>query len=169
MRWCRRSALLDRAALEAGPALDWPVIIRPEAFARRAATSPGSTGPRRCAAYLRRTEAARFHLAPFVDYRSGDGHWRKFRLILVDGEPWPYHMAVHDDWTVWYYNARMELAPWKRPEEARFLGDFAGAFPAPARRALQRHRRRASASTTAASTAACCPTAGSCCSRSRPA
>ena len=128
--------LLDRAALEAGPALPFPVIIRPEdSHAGRDLARLG--GPAALRDYLGSVAAARFLIAPFIDYRSSDGHWRKFRLVVVDGEPLPYHMAVHDDWTVWYHNARMEQDAWKRQEEARFLGDLAGAFPAPARRALR--------------------------------
>ncbi|MFC7692143.1 hypothetical protein ACFQY5_23770 [Paeniroseomonas aquatica] len=160
-------ALLDRAALEAGPALDWPVIIRPE-HSHAGQGLARLDGPAALAAYLRRTEAARCHLAPFVDYRSADGHWRKYRIILVDGEPWPCHLAVHDDWTIWYYNARMELAPGSGPRKP--ASSATSRRPSRPRRAAPcRASPRASASTTAASTAACCPTGGWCCSRSRPA
>jgi hypothetical protein len=78
-----------------------------------------------------------FYVAPFVDYRSADGFWRKYRIIFVDGHPFPYHLAIHDDWAVWYYNARMDLDPWKRHEEARFVEDIGNAFPAPALAALR--------------------------------
>lgn len=66
-----------------------------------------------------------FYIAPFVDYRSRDGMYRKLRMVFVDGVPYPVHLAIHADWAVWYYNARMELDRWKRDEEGRFLVDIA--------------------------------------------
>lgn len=61
--------------------------------------------------------------APFTDYRSPDRLFRKFRLAFVDREPFPVHLAIHDDWAVWYYNARMELSAERRAEEELFLCD----------------------------------------------
>ena len=51
--------------------------------------------------------------------------------------PWPYHLAIHSDWAIWYYNARMDLDPWKRHEEARFVEDIGQVFPERAMRALR--------------------------------
>jgi hypothetical protein len=78
-----------------------------------------------------------FYVAPFADYRSADGLWRKYRVIFVGGHPWPYHLAIHSDWAIWYYNARMDLDAWKRGEEARFVADIAAAFPPQALAALR--------------------------------
>ena len=78
-----------------------------------------------------------FYVAPFVNYRSADGFWRKYRLVFVGGRPWPYHLAIHSDWAIWYYNARMDLKVWKRAEEARFLQDIRQAFPGRALAALR--------------------------------
>ena len=83
-----------------------------------------------------------FTIAPFVDYRSADGLWRKYRVIFVDGVAYPLHLAIHDDWAVWYYNAQMQACPRKQAEEQRFLDDLAGAMPARAVRALGEIARR---------------------------
>ena len=83
-----------------------------------------------------------FFVAPFVDYRSRDGLYRKLRVIFVAGVPYPLHMAIHDDWAVWYYNAHMERQPWKRREEQGFLDDMAGAVGARAVAALHEIGRR---------------------------
>ena len=61
-----------------------------------------------------------FFLAPFYDYRSADGYFRKYRIIFIDGEPYPYHQAISSHWMVHYDTAGM-LEDWKLAEEARFL------------------------------------------------
>ncbi|MDB5373135.1 MAG: hypothetical protein JWP04_1777 [Belnapia sp.] len=128
--------LLARAALDDAAALAWPSIIRPEeSHAGRGLARLAD--PAALRSYLAGNATTHYYLAPFIDYRSADGYWRKYRIIFVDGRPFPYHMAIHDDWTIWYYNSRMDLDPWKRREEAAFLADLAAVFPAPALRALE--------------------------------
>lgn len=77
-----------------------------------------------------------FYVAPFVDFRSQDGLFRKYRIVFVDRRPYPVHLAIHDDWAIWYYNAQMQRSAWKRDEEAGFLSDLSGALGARATRAL---------------------------------
>ena len=115
----------------------FPIIIRPLG-------SHAGEGLRRLAdaAELEAHHAAHattpwFTVAPFVDYRSGDGAWRKYRVIFVDGVAYPLHLAIHDDWAVWYYNAGMHESAAKRTEERRFLDDLRAAFPEPAAAALR--------------------------------
>jgi len=69
-------------------------------------------------------ESGASYVTRFIDYRSRDGLYRKYRVVFVDGEPYPVHLAIHDRWAIWYYNARMENFPDRRDEEARFLGDI---------------------------------------------
>ena len=57
----------------------------------------------------------------FHDYRSADGYFRKYRVIFVDGEPFPYHLAISEHWLVHYFSADMLKTPWKLEEERRFL------------------------------------------------
>ena len=90
------------------------------------------------ATYLRPFQPSdMFFVAPFIDYRSTDGAWRKYRIIFVDGQPMPFHMAIHDDWAVWYYNAGMDRDAGKRAEENAFLNDFIRVFPPVAMGALR--------------------------------
>jgi hypothetical protein len=79
-------------------------------------------------AYLTERPDANFFLSPYMDYRSGDGLFRKYRLIWVDGRPYPCHMAIADQWKVWYYNADMEASPAKRAEEEQFMSVFDEGF-----------------------------------------
>ncbi|MGI4975414.1 MAG: hypothetical protein ACRYG6_00575, partial [Janthinobacterium lividum] len=74
---------------------------------------------------------------PFHDFSGPDGLYRKLRVVFVDGVPMPVHLAVHDRWAVWYYNAGMDRHPARRAEEAAMLSDLDAHLPAPARAALR--------------------------------
>lgn len=63
------------------------------------------------------------YLSTYHDFRSADGHYRKYRIIYVDREPYPYHLAISNRWMVHYFSADMVEAPWKLDEERRFLAD----------------------------------------------
>jgi hypothetical protein len=78
--------------------------------------------------YLADRGDAEFFVSPFVDYRSSDGLFRKYRIIWVDGRPYPCHMAICDEWKVWYYNAGMAASVAKRIEEACFMTIFDEGF-----------------------------------------
>jgi hypothetical protein len=85
-------------------------------------------------AYLDAVAASELYVSEYVDYRSTDGYFRKYRIIFVDGEPYPFHLAISPRWMVHYYNAAMTEHRWMRDEEHAFLarmgelfcGDLAG-------------------------------------------
>jgi glutathione synthase/RimK-type ligase-like ATP-grasp enzyme len=74
--------------------------------------------------YLQTRPEAEFYISPFVDYRSADGLFRKYRIALIDGRPYACHMAVSQHWMVHYLNAGMTESAAKREEEARFMAAF---------------------------------------------
>ena len=74
--------------------------------------------------------AAECYASAYHDYRSADGHYRKFRVIFVDRQPYAYHLAIAAHWLLHYTSADMLAHPWKRDEERRFLADPAGALGA---------------------------------------
>jgi hypothetical protein len=80
-------------------------------------------------AYYERHPEAEFYVAQYVDYRSPDGLFRKYRIALIGGEPYLCHLAISDHWVVHYQSAGMDLSASKRSEEAsvmkRFAHDFA--------------------------------------------
>ncbi len=78
--------------------------------------------------YLAEQAENDFFLSPYVDYRSADGQFRKYRLVWIDRQPYPCHMAIADQWKVWYYNAGMEASEAKRKEEEQFLCAFDEGF-----------------------------------------
>ncbi len=73
------------------------------------------------AAFLAQHAAGELYVAPFIDYRSGDGLYRKYRIVFVGGEPYPFHLAISPHWMVHYYNAPMAEHAWMRDEEHAFL------------------------------------------------
>jgi tetratricopeptide (TPR) repeat protein len=73
------------------------------------------------AGYAARVPAASYDVGPFVDYRSSDGFYRKYRVMFVDGEPYPYHLAIDANWMIHYHRAPMAEHAWMRAEEQRFL------------------------------------------------
>jgi tetratricopeptide (TPR) repeat protein len=99
--------------------LEFPVLARP-------AASHGGEGLARC----ENIEALEnwldafngiHYLTNFYDYRSADGNYRKYRIIFVDREPFPYHLAISSNWMVHYFSADMAESPSKIDEERRFL------------------------------------------------
>ena len=82
------------------------------------------------AAYLGGRKESEFYVAPYVDYRSADGQFRKYRIVLIDGRPYACHMAVSSDWIVHYISAGMTESAEKRAEEARFFESFEEDFAA---------------------------------------
>ena len=79
--------------------------------------------------WIERSPADAYYVAPFIDYRSADGFYRKFRAIFVDGVAYPYHHATSLHWMVHYKTAPMQSVSAFREEEARFLADPAAFVP----------------------------------------
>jgi len=120
------------AGLLTDSGLALPLLVRP-------AATHGGEGLVQCEGVtalqtrLRESQGAQY-LTAFRDYRSADGYYRKYRMIFVDREPFPYHLAISRHWMVHYFSAEMESHAWKLDEERRFLEDPAAAL---GERALQ--------------------------------
>ncbi len=76
------------------------------------------------AVYLEHNSAERYYVSPFIDYSSSDGLFRKYRVVLVNGQPFASHMAISSDWMVHYLNAGMYEDAAKRIEEQAFMEHF---------------------------------------------
>ena len=79
-------------------------------------------------AYLAERPEAAFCISRFVDYSDADGLFRKYRVVFIDGRPFACHMAVTDQWMIYYLNANMKESAAKRAEEERFFRDFDTGF-----------------------------------------
>jgi hypothetical protein len=86
--------------------------------------------------YLAARPEPEFFVSRFVDYAGGDGLFRKYRIVIVDGRPYACHMAIADRWDIWYLNAGMAFSESKRREEEDFMRTFDSAFAARHQRAL---------------------------------
>jgi len=117
---------LGRGEVEIGALLSdggFPLIVRPiDSHAGRGLArldEPGAIAP-----YLNSLADGGFYLARYVDYAGSDGRYRKYRIVLIDGRPFPVHMAISDHWMIHYLNAGMAEDAAKRAEEERFMADF---------------------------------------------
>jgi hypothetical protein len=79
---------------------------------------------------LQSDEAGDMYLIAYEDYRSSDGYFRKYRMIFVDRQPYPYHLAISTLWMVHYVTADMQDHAWKLEEERCFLADPASVLGA---------------------------------------
>ncbi len=129
----------ELAAIGVGAALpaevSFPMILRPiGSHAGRGLER--LAGPAEIEPYLSANPGADFFLSRFIDYSSPDGLYRKYRIVFVDRKPFAVHMAMTENWAVWYLNADMYASAEKRDEEARFMTGFDEGFGARHKAAL---------------------------------
>lgn len=102
---------------------DFPVILRPlDSHAGRDLAKIETRTE--LTEYLSRVEDEIFFLSKFIDYSGQDGHFRKFRVAIIDGTPFACHMAVSSHWMIHYVNAGMYEDAAKRVEERLFMENF---------------------------------------------
>ena len=151
------------AACIAASGLDWPLLLRPIGSHGGGglilAQGPADLDPV--------STRAGVYVTEYVDFRGADGLYRKYRMIFVEDQVFPYHLAIADDWLVHYGTAGME------DDKARQLEErFFWAIPPPrsARRPWRPLPKSDSvlAWTTPASISPSCPTAARWCSRPTP-
>jgi hypothetical protein len=107
--------------------LKFPLIVRPRGSHAGVGLAKVDDGAS-LAQYLATRPEQVFFVSRFVDYRSADGLFRKYRVVFIDGKPYACHMAIADRWDIWYLNAGMAFSEEKRDEEARFMRDFDHGF-----------------------------------------
>jgi hypothetical protein len=134
-------AQLDQVARAAQPLADvadgtaFPVIVRPRGS--HAGVGLARLDDRAALAlYLDERTETEFFVSRFVDYASEDGQFRKYRIVIVDGKPYACHMAIAEQWNIWYLNAGMAFSESKRLEEAAFFHTFDFGFALRHRSAL---------------------------------
>ena len=115
--------------LAVGCNLGWPLIVRPlDSHAGRDLARIANADE--LVTYLQQVKDEDFFFSQFIDYRSADGLFRKYRIALIDGVPYACHMAISSHWMIHYVNAGMYDDAHKREEEAAFMQHFtqAGQF-----------------------------------------
>jgi hypothetical protein len=117
-------------------AIETPLVIRPVG-------SQAGIGLARIAssdelqAYLAERDDPAYFVMPFVDYRSADGFFRKYRVMFIAGTAYACHLAISPRWMIHYYNAAMAEHQWMRDEEARFIANLDDVFAGPLATALR--------------------------------
>jgi tetratricopeptide (TPR) repeat protein len=142
-RAVRLAAGADRsaAALQAALPFSFPALARP------AGTHGGDDFEKTCdidalAAFLAQRPDSDHYLIEYIDYRSADGHFRKYRFIFVGDEILPYHLAIGNDWKVHHVHTDMAHQPWMQREEAAYLDAPTAVFSPEHYRMLRTIRQR---------------------------
>jgi Flp pilus assembly protein TadD len=130
-RFTRGEGVPEDALVAGG--LHFPLILRPAGRHGGESTHLVRSADRLGAAL---PSSGVFYATEFVDYRSEDGWYRKYRVIFIDREPHPYHLAIGARWLLHYRSADMQADAARRGEEAAFLHDPAAALGARAMAAL---------------------------------
>ena len=78
--------------------------------------------------YLQEHTNGEFYISRFIDYRGQDGLFRKYRIVLINGQPFLCHLAISEHWMIHYLNAGMAESAEKRAEEAAVMAAFDNNF-----------------------------------------
>jgi hypothetical protein len=117
------------------PGCSYPVLVRPHG-SHAGAGLKKIDAPTDLASYLLSSFAPSYFVTAFVDYRSADGLYRKYRVAFIDRQPYLCHMAVSQKRMVHYLNAGMTESAHKRADEARAMMHFDATFAARHREAF---------------------------------
>jgi tetratricopeptide (TPR) repeat protein len=137
----KAGADLALATLQAAFSSTSKVLVRP-------AGTPGGDdfekidGPAGLRALLARPADADRYFIEYVDYRSVDGYFRKYRFIFVDNQILPYHLAIAADWKVHHDSTDMADHRWMQEEEEEFLNNPSTVFDSGHYRVLREIQER---------------------------
>lgn len=120
-------AQTDGIAVAQALGLAFPLLVRPlDTHAGNGLHKVDS--PAALAEVLNTLPDAELFVAPFVDYRNADSQFRKYRVMLIGGQPYVAHGAISSHWMIHYVNAGMDDNAAKRAEEADFMASFDTGF-----------------------------------------
>jgi tetratricopeptide (TPR) repeat protein len=74
----------------------------------------------------------------FLDARGADGKVRKYRVMMIDGQLYPLHVAISSQWKIHYFTADMAEQADHRAEDAEFLENMPEVLGPRAMQALSR-------------------------------
>jgi tetratricopeptide (TPR) repeat protein len=74
----------------------------------------------------------------FLNARGAGGKVRKYRVMMIDGDLYPLHVAVSSHWKTHYFTAEMAEQADHRAEDAEFLENMPGVLGPRAMQALAR-------------------------------
>ncbi len=118
------------------PGANYPFIIRPVGSHAGQGLERVSSAAE-LADYVDRSAVAEFYIAPFIEYSSADGLFRKYRIVMVGMTPFLCHMGISAHWMVHYPYTEMIEHPERRAEEERLMANFDTTFAVRHREALR--------------------------------
>ena len=132
-----RESLLDPSAPDAvaRAGFAWPLLLRSPGF-HGGENFVQVGGPRGLAAAVADIPGETLFVIQFVDTRSADGNYRKYRVMTVGGQLYPLHLAISARWKVHYFTSDMADRADHRAEDEAFLNDMPGMLGPQAMRAL---------------------------------
>ena len=80
--------------------------------------------------FIEQDPAIDHYLIEYIEYKSPDGYFRKYRFIFVNDRIMPYHLAIADHWKVHHNTTDMVNHEWMKAEEKAFLENPAAVFSA---------------------------------------
>jgi aromatic-L-amino-acid decarboxylase len=113
-------ALPDAEALLARHGLGFPLLIRTPGFhtGRHFVLVERAALLKEAIAELPGPELTAIQ---YLDARGADGKVRKYRVMLIDRELYPLHVAISSHWKIHYFTAEMADRAEHRAEDAEFL------------------------------------------------
>jgi hypothetical protein len=109
------------------PQVPFPLLVRPvDSHAGKSLEKVDDWAELRV--YLAGVPSGPLFVSPFLDYRSADGLFRKYRIAFFGGRAFLCHMAVSQHWMVHYLNAGMAESGPKRAEEQAAMEGFDDGF-----------------------------------------
>ncbi|MGB6689421.1 MAG: pyridoxal-dependent decarboxylase [Terracidiphilus sp.] len=73
----------------------------------------------------------------YLDARGEDAYCRKYRVMMIDGQLYPLHLAISPHWKIHYFSSDMADQPGHRAEEETFLADMPGVLGSKAMESLR--------------------------------
>jgi aromatic-L-amino-acid/L-tryptophan decarboxylase len=115
---------------DAGPALArhgfrFPLLVRTPGFhtGRHFVRIESAAG---LAGAVSELPGADLMVIEFLNARGADGKVRKYRVMMIDGQLYPLHLAISSHWKIHYVTAEMAQRADHRAEEAEFLENMPG-------------------------------------------
>lgn len=103
--------------------LEFPVLLRTPGF-HTGQHFVKVDSPRDLPLAIGQLPGADLLVMQYLDARGADGKARKYRVMMIDGQLYPLHLAISGDWKIHYFTAEMSDSAAHRSEDAAFLTDM---------------------------------------------
>jgi hypothetical protein len=121
----RRLVGPDAGAIVPGAGFSFPLLARAPGFHTGHHFVRAETAEELAAA-AQKFPGDQVWLIEELDARDGQGFYRKYRVMIVDRQIYPLHLAISHHWKVHYFTADMAESVDNRAAEAEFLQDMDG-------------------------------------------